>query len=93
MPTPEEGNHYQSAGVLMKRLANAITQWRGQLPENVQPAIVAILHGGVQIDVTTLAQESFNGIRVEGTVNGVPCIIKGPLKGPGSIFALHLDHL
>jgi len=75
MPTSEERNHYQSASVLMKRLANAITQWRGQLTENVQPAIVAILHGGVQVDVTTLAQESFHGIRVEGTVNGIPCIV------------------
>lgn len=75
VPTPEERNHYQSAGALMKRLANAITEWRKQLPDSVQPAIVAILHGGVQIEVSTLAQESFHGIRVEGTVNTVPCIV------------------
>lgn len=74
-PTPEERNKYQSASVLMRRLASAVTEWRKQLPEGVQPAILAILHGGVQVDVNALAQESFHGIRIEGTVNGVPCIV------------------
>lgn len=75
MPSHKEQNDYQSAGVLMKSLASAITEWRKQLPENVQPAVLALLNGGVQIDVTSLAQESFHGIRVEGKVNGVPCIV------------------
>ena len=70
-----EQNDYQSAGVLMKSLASSITEWRKQLPENVQPAVMALLNGGVQIDVSSLAQESFHGIRVEGKVNGVPCIV------------------
>ena len=75
VPTPEERNHYQSASVLMRRLASAVTEWRKQLPDDVQPAILAIMHGGIQIDVNTLAQESFHGIRIDGTVNGVPCIV------------------
>ena len=75
VPSSEERNHYQSAGVLMKSLANAIADWRKQLPEGVQPAVLALLNGGMQIDVTTLAQESFHGIRVEGTINGLPCIV------------------
>lgn len=75
VPTPEERNNYQSASILMRRLASAVTEWRKQLPEGVQPAILAILHGGVQVDVNSLAQESFHGIRIDGIVNGVPCIV------------------
>src|SRR5258707_422941 len=44
-PTQEEMNEYQSAGVLMRRLADSIIQWRQQLPLNQQPAILAILNG------------------------------------------------
>lgn len=75
IPTPEETNSFQSAGVLLRRLADSITQWRTQLPEDVQPAVLAILHGGVQIEVETLAQESFHGIRIEGRLQGSQCIV------------------
>ncbi len=72
---PAEQNLYQSAGALMRRLADTVTEWRAQVPEDSQPAILAILHGGVQISVTLLAEESFHGIRVEGTLNGAPCML------------------
>lgn len=75
IPTPEESNTYQSSGVLLQRLADSITQWRNQLPENVQPAILAVLHGGIQIEVERLAQESFHGIRIEGRLQGSPCVV------------------
>lgn len=73
--TFEETNHFQSAGVLLRRLADSIAQWRAQLPEDVQPAVLAMLHGGVQIDVETLAQESFHGIRIEGKLQGSQCVV------------------
>jgi hypothetical protein len=75
IPTQKEVNEYQSAGILMRRLADAILQWREQLPETQQPAILALLYGGIQINVERLAQESFHGIRIEGKMNGVPCMI------------------
>lgn len=68
-------NNYQAAAVLMRRLAESIMEWRRQLPEGVQPAVIAILHGGLQIRVHRLAQESFHGIRIEGTLNGSPCML------------------
>lgn len=75
IPTLEENNNFQNAGALLRRLAESITQWRSALPENVQPAILAILHGGIQIDVERLAQESFHGIRIEGQTQGSPCVV------------------
>ena len=74
-PTAEEINEYQSAGVFMRRLADTIQLWRRQLPEDQQPAILAILNGGIQIIVERLAQESFHGIRIEGKLNGNPCML------------------
>lgn len=75
IPTPEDKNNFQSAGVLLRRLAQSIGQWRSALPDNVQPAIIAILHGGVQIEVDRLAQESFHGIRIEGRLKDSPCMV------------------
>ena len=75
IPSEREANEYQSARMLMRRLADSITQWRGELSDDVQPAILALLHGGIQIDVECLAEESFHGIRVEGTADGAPCVV------------------
>lgn len=75
IPTQEEVNEYQSAGVLMRRLADSIVQWRHQLPSDQQPAILAILNGGIQINVERLAEESFQGIRIEGKIAGNPCMV------------------
>lgn len=41
----------------------------------MQPVILAILNGGIQIDVERMAQESFHGIRIEGLLNGNPCML------------------
>ena len=41
--------------------------------ERNNPAIIAILYGGIQINVKTLSQVSFHGIRIEGELNGAPC--------------------
>ena len=75
LPTVEETNTFQSSGMLLRRLAEAISRWRAQLPQEVQPGIIAILHGGIQIEVESLAEESFHGIRVEGQLGGSPCVV------------------
>lgn len=75
IPTPEEQNHYQSAAILMEALAKEALQWKENLPPNFNPAILAILYGGLQIHVNNLSQVSFHGIRVEGTLNGAPCSV------------------
>ncbi len=70
----EDENEYRSAGVLLQALAVEARAWSEQLPPNFRPAIVAILHGGVQVQVRTLAQVSFDGIRIEGTMGeDIPC--------------------
>lgn len=71
----EKINDYRSAGDLIKSLANTIRLWRQQTPADAQPAITAILSGGLQINVTRLAQESFHGIRIEGHASGNPCMM------------------
>ena len=68
-------NSYQSSAVLMRQLADSIMAWREQLPEGAQPAVMAILQGGRQIKVHRLSQESFHGIRIEGTMNKMPCML------------------
>lgn len=70
----EDENEYRSAGVLLEALAIEARAWSEQLPSNFRPAIVAILHGGVQVQVRNLAQVSFDGIRIEGTMGeDIPC--------------------
>lgn len=69
----EDENQYRSAGVLLQALANEARAWHRQLPPEYRPAIVAILHGGLQVQVRTLAQISFDGIRIEGMMGDSPC--------------------
>jgi len=68
-------NSYQSSRALLQRLSQTMSDWRKELDEDVQPAIVAILNGGLRIDVERMAQESFHGIRIEGLLNGNPCML------------------
>lgn len=69
----EDSNEFRSAGVFLKALAAETRAWSEQLPANFQPAIVAILHGGLQVQVRSLAQVSFDGIRIEGLMGDSPC--------------------
>ena len=76
LPAPcsqEEINQYRSAAVFMKSLADEARAWRDKLPSRYRPAILAVLHGGLQIHVHSLSQVSFDGIRIEGTMDGSPC--------------------
>lgn len=69
----EESNEYRSAGIFLRSLVAELTGWARELPKNYRPAIMAILQGGMQVQVQSLAQVSFDGIRIEGTLNGSPC--------------------
>jgi hypothetical protein len=71
--TPEQRDEYRSAGVLLQALAAEARAWSERLPPAYRPAIVALLHGGLQIEVRTLAQVSFDGIRIEGMMHDSPC--------------------
>ena len=89
----EDENQFRSAGVLLQALAAEARAWSEKLPANFRPAIVAILHGGVQVQVSALAQVSFDGIRIEGTMGeDIPCSM---LAHQGTIqlvcYAVELD--
>lgn len=71
----EEDDEFQSAGALLRRLHGTILLWKKSLTDDMQPAILAILYGGIQIQVTRLIAETFHGIRIEGTMNGSSCMI------------------
>jgi len=69
----ENINQFRSAGVLLRALAAEARAWSQKLPPEFRPAIVAVLHGGLQVQVRTLAQVSFDGIRIEGIMGDSPC--------------------
>jgi len=74
-PNLQESNEFRSAGVLMKAIADEALSWRESLEEGLQPAILAILQGGIQIEVLKLSQVSFHGIRIEGKMAGNSCVM------------------
>lgn len=74
-PTIEAKNEYQSASVFMQALAESALEWKSNLPEGYTPSVLAVLYGGIQIHVNTMSQVSFNGIRIEGTMEGNPCLM------------------
>jgi len=71
----EKINDYRSSGELIRSLANTIKRWRQQMPKDAEPTIIAMLNGGLQIQVSRLVQESFHGIRIEGMASGNPCMV------------------
>lgn len=71
----EDINEYRSAGVLLQALAAEARAWSEKLPPDYRPAIVALLHGNMQMEVRTLTQVSFDGIRLEGLLDGNPCSV------------------
>lgn len=71
--SPDQGD--DSAGGMLRRLAQTILEWRDELPEDAQPVITAIASGGVQIMVERMSQESHHGVRIEGVMNGNPCML------------------
>ena len=72
-PHPDEAG--DSAGGMLRRLAQTIIEWREALPEDAQPVITAIASGGAQIIVERMSQESHHGIRIEGKIGDNPCML------------------
>ena len=75
VPTVEQAQSDDSAGGMLRRLAQTIIEWREELPEDAQPVITAIASGGVSIMVERMTQESHHGIRIEGKINDNPCML------------------
>jgi len=76
-PSASEVNSYASAGVLIERLKQRYKLWSEQLPEDVQPALYAILVNGVTIKALSFEKEGHNGIAIYGEINGMPgtCLV------------------
>jgi hypothetical protein len=71
----EDINEFRSAGVLLKALAAEARAWSEKLPADYRPAIMALLQGNLQMEVRTLTQVGFDGIRLEGVMAGNPCSV------------------
>ncbi len=68
-PTPPTENA-AGARALLESLASAIRAWRERLPEELQPALLAIVHGGAPIEVDALALEGLAAIALTGRCQG-----------------------
>ena len=72
---PNEQKHrFESSGEFIRRLAHRITKWREGLPEDQEPAIIALLANGDAVDVHTLGEDGHSSVVVEGMLNGMPCM-------------------
>lgn len=72
---PEEQKHrFESSGEFIRRLAYRISKWRESLPEDEEPAIVALLSNGDAVDVHTLGEDGHSSVVVEGMIGGMPCM-------------------
>jgi hypothetical protein len=74
-PAAEEHAALHPTGDLVRWLAELVQAWRAQLSADEQPAIIAMLNGGVQLKVERISQESFHAIRIEGMVGDTPCTL------------------
>lgn len=59
-----------AARAMLESLASAIRAWRERLPEELQPALLAIVNGGAPIEVDALALEGFAAIALSGHCQG-----------------------
>ena len=75
MPSIEERHSYESSKDLIQSVVSTIRQWKHSQPDTCQPAVLALLHGGVQIEVSSLTNVSFHGLRIEGGLGGRPCVV------------------
>lgn len=75
IPTPEERNEYQSATAFMEAIATSAVDWKEALPPGIRPGIIAVLNGGLTMEVSSLTRVSFHGIQVQGILNGNPTVL------------------
>ncbi len=72
---PEEQKHrFESSGEFIRRLAFRVTKWREELPEDEEPAIIALLTNGDAVEVHNIGEDGHSSVVVEGTLNGSPCM-------------------
>jgi hypothetical protein len=74
-PAADPTGREPPAGEVVRWLADLVLEWRAQVSADEQPAIVAMLNGGVQLKVERISQESFHAIRIEGTIRDNPCTL------------------
>lgn len=75
LPSQAQMHSYESSGALIKRLAETVNHWKTEVSEEFQPVILAILQGGISIEVSTLSEDGFNGVRIDGKFNGNQCMV------------------
>ena len=68
--TPPSAKIQASAESLLRALARSLQAWRSHLPPDVQPGLLALVHGGASIDVQSLAFCAPNLIHVSGSCKG-----------------------
>ncbi|MBJ7468089.1 MAG: hypothetical protein JHD06_04735 [Rhodoferax sp.] len=68
--TPPSAKIQASAESLLRALAQSLQAWRGQLPPDLQPGLLALVHGGASIDVQSLVFCAPDFIRVSGSYEG-----------------------
>lgn len=73
--TQEEIHEYESAQALISRLHRRYEAWMNQLPEDVQPAIYAVLSNGLMVRVLSLSPEGHSGVAISGEIEGTQCLI------------------
>jgi hypothetical protein len=73
--TLEERHSYESSKDLIQAVVETIREWKKLQPDTCQPAVMALLHGGVQIEVSRLTNVSFHGLRIEGSLGDRPCVV------------------
>jgi len=75
LPSKEESNQYQSASVFLESISKEALNWKNELEKPYIPSVIALLYGGIQIQVDSMSKVSFNGIKIMGKMNGAPCSI------------------
>jgi hypothetical protein len=68
--TPPSAKIQASAESLLRALAQSLKAWRSQLPPDLQPGLLALVHGGASIDVQSLVFCAPNLIHVSGSYEG-----------------------
>lgn len=72
---PDEQKHrFESSGEFIRRLAVRITKWREGLPEDEEPAILALMSNGDAVEVHSLGEDGHSSVVVEGSLDGSPCM-------------------
>ena len=70
----EQKHRFESSGEFIRRLVLRITKWREDLPEDQEPAIMALMSNGDAVEVHSLGEDGHSSVVVEGSLEGSPCM-------------------